>query len=75
MGLSEWKAGACAAFDIEVAGHNTNTTWGVSSNLGVGTGVRLPFGTGVSTGMELAVSAGMGAGTNSLGVPGGLRVA
>ena len=40
-----------------------NTTWGVLSNLGVGTGVHLPFGAGVGTGM------------NVLGVAGGLRVA
>ena len=37
---SEWKTEPCAAFDVEVAGQETNTTRGVSSNSGVGTGVR-----------------------------------
>ena len=66
---SEWKTGPCAAFDVEVAGQETNTTQGVSSNSGVGTGVRLPFGAGMGTGTE------MGAETNRLGVAGGLRAA
>ena len=66
---SEWKIEPCAAFDVEVAGQETNTTWGVSSNSGVGTGVRLPFGASMGTGME------MGAETNSLGAAGGLRAA
>ena len=65
----EWKTGPCATFDVEVVGQETNTTWGVSSNSGVGTGVHLPFGAGMGTGME------MGAETNGLGVAGGLRVA
>ena len=34
---SEWKTGPCAAFDVEVAGQETNTTQGVSSNSGVST--------------------------------------
>ena len=50
---SEWKTGPCAAFDVEVAGQETNTTRGVSSNSGVGTGVRLPFGAGMGMGTEL----------------------
>ena len=66
---SEWKTGPCAAFDVEVAGQEMNTTRGVSSNSGVSTGVCLPFGAGMGTGME------MGAGTNGLGVAGGLRAA
>ena len=52
-----------------MAGQETNTTRGVSSNSGVGTGVHLPFGVGMGTGME------MGAEMNGLGVAGGLRVA
>ena len=66
---SEWKTEPCAAFDVEVAGQETNTTRGVSSNSGVGTGVRLPFGASMGMGME------MGAETNSLGAAGGLRAA
>ena len=65
----EWKTGPCAAFNVEVAGQETNTTRGVSSNLEVSTGVCLPFGAGMGTGME------MGAETNGLGVAGGVRVA
>ena len=70
----EWKTGGCAAFDVEVAGQDTNTTWGVLSNSGAGTGMCLPFSVGMGTGMELAVSAGVGLGTNVLWVAGGLRV-
>ena len=66
---SERKTGPCAAFDVEVAGQEMNTTRGVSSNSGVGTGVHLPFGAGMGTGTE------MGAETNGLGVAGGLRAA
>ena len=65
----EWKTGPCAAFNVEVAGQETNTTRGVSSNLEVSTGVCLPFGAGMGMGME------MGAETNGLGVAGGLRAA
>ena len=72
---TEWKTGPCAAFNVEVVGQDTNTTWDVSSNSGVGTGVHLPFGVGMGMGMELAASAGVGMGTNILGVAGGLRVA
>ena len=75
VGRMEWKTGPCAAFDVEVAGQDTNTTWGVSSNSGAGTRVCLPFGVGMGTGTKLVVSAGMGPGTNILGVAGGLRVA
>ena len=63
------KTGPCVAFDVKVAGQETNTTQGVSSNSGVGTRVHLPFGAGIGTGTE------MGAETNNLGVAGGLRVA
>ena len=66
---SEWKTEPCAAFDVEVVGQEMNTTWGVSSNSGVGTRVHLPFGAGMGTGME------MGAEMNGLGVAGGLRAA
>ena len=66
---SEWKIEPCAAFDVEVAGQETNTTWGVSSNSGVGTRVRLPFGAGMGMGTE------RGAETNGLGVAAGLRAA
>ena len=66
---SEWKTEPCAAFDVEVVGQETNTTRGVSSNSGVGTGVRLPFEASMGMGME------MGAETNGLGVAGGLRAA
>ena len=66
---SEWKTGPCATFDVKVAGQEMNTTWGMSSNSGVGTGVHLPFGAGMGTGME------MGAEMNSLEVAGGLRAA
>ena len=66
---SEWKTGPCAALDVKVAGQETNTTQGVSSNSGVGTGVHLPFRVGIGMGMEMGVE------TNSLGVAGGLRVA
>ena len=66
---SEWKTGPCAAFDVEVAEQETNTTRGVSSNSGVGTEVCLPFGAGMGTGTE------MGAEMNGLGVAGGLRAA
>ena len=66
---SERKTRPCAAFDVEVAGQETNTTWGVSSNSGVGTRVRLPFEASMGTGME------MGAETNRLRVAGGLRAA
>ena len=62
----EWKTGPCAAFDVKVVGQDMNTTLGVSSNLGVGTRVHLPFGVGVGTGTELVVSAGVGTGTNIL---------
>ena len=65
----EWKTGPCAAFDVEVAGQEMNTTQGVSSNSGVATRVRLPFGAGMCMGME------RGAETNGLGVAGGLRAA
>ena len=65
----EWKTGPCATFDVEVVGQETNTTQGVSSNSGVGTGVHLPFRAGMGMGME------MGAETNGLGVAGGLRAA
>ena len=54
---------------MEVAGQETNTTRGMSSNSRVGTRVRLPFGAGMGTGME------MGAETNGLVVAGGLRAA
>ena len=66
---SEWKTEPCTAFDVEVAGQETNTTRGVSSNSGVSTGVRLPFRAGMGTGTE------MGAETNGLAVAGGMRVA
>ena len=66
---SGWKTEPCAAFDVEVVGQETNTTQGVSSNSGVGTRVRLPFGASMGMGTE------MGAETNSLGVAGGLRAA
>ena len=66
---SEWKTEPCAAFDVEVVGQETNTTQGVSSNSGVSTGVRLPFGASIGTGTE------RGAETNGLGVAGGLRAA
>ena len=66
---SEWKTGPCAAFDVEVAGQETNTTRGVSSNSGVDTGVCLPFGAGMGMGTEIGVE------TNGLGVAGGLRAA
>ena len=72
---SEWKTGPCATFDVGVVGQETNTTQGVSSNSGVGTGVHLPFSMGVRMGTELAVSADMGEELNGLGVAGGLRVA
>ena len=65
----EWKTEPCAAFDVEVAGQETNTTRGVSSNSGVGTGVRLPFGASMGMGTEMGVE------TNGLGVAGGLRAA
>ena len=65
----EWKTGPCAAFNVKVAGQEMNTTQGVSSNSGVGTRVRLPFGAGMGTGMEMGVE------MNGLGVAGGLRVA
>ena len=64
-----WKTEPCTAFDVEVAGQETNTTRGVSSNSGVGTGVRLPFRAGMGTGTE------MGAETNGLAVAGGMRAA
>ena len=66
---SEWKTEPCAAFDVEVAGQETNTTQGVSSNSGVGTGVRLPFEADMGMGTEMGVE------TNGLGVAGGLRAA
>ena len=66
---SEWKTEPCATFDVEVAGQEMNTTRGVSSNSGVGTRERLPFGAGMGTGTE------MGLETNGLGVAAGLRVA
>ena len=65
----EWKTGPCAAFDVEVAGQEMNTTRGVSSNLGVGTGVCLPFGAGMGTGTEIGV------GMNGFGVAGALKAA
>ena len=52
---SEWKTGPCAAFDVKVAGQETNTTWGVPSNSGVGTIVRLPFRAGMGTLMSLPI--------------------
>ena len=52
---SEWKTEPCATFDVEGAGQETNTTQGVSSNSGVSTGVRLPFGAGMGTGTEMGV--------------------
>ena len=64
----EWKTGPCAAFDVKVVGQETNTTWGVSSNSGVSTRVRLAFRAGMGMGMEMGVE------TNGL-VAGGLRVA
>ena len=66
---SEWKTEPCAAFDVKVAGQETNTTRGVSLNSGVGTRVHLPFEASMGTGTE------MGAETNRLGVAGGLRAA
>ena len=66
---SEWKTEPCAAFDVEVAGQETNTTRGVSSNSGVGTRVHFPFRAGMGMGTE------MGAEMNGLGVAGGLRAA
>ena len=66
---SEWKTEPCATFNVEVAGQETKTTRGVSSNSVVGTEVRLPFGAGMGMGTE------MGAETNGLGVAGGLRAA
>ena len=65
----EQNTGPCAVFGVEVVGQDMKTTWGVSSNSGVSTGVCLPFGAGVVTGVE------MEAGTNSLAVAAGLRVA
>ena len=44
---SEWKTEPCATFDVEVAGQETNTTQGVSSNSGVCTRVHLPFGAAI----------------------------
>ena len=71
----EWKIGPCAAFDLEVAGEDMNTTWGVSSNSGAGTRVCLHFSVGVGTGLELAVSAGVGMGMNNLLAAEGLGAA
>ena len=65
----EWKTGPCAAFDVKVAGQETNTTRGVPSNSGVSTRVHLPFGAGIGMRTERVVE------TNSLGVAGGLRAA
>ena len=65
----ERKTGPCAAFDVKVAGQETKTTRGVSSNSGVSTRVRLPFGAGMGMVTEVGVE------MNSLGVAGGLRVA
>ena len=75
VGLTEVKTGLCADFDVDVAGLDMNTTWGVSSNSGVGTRAHLTFGVGMGMGTELVVSAGAGTGTNILSVAGGLRVA
>ena len=63
------------SFDVDVVGLDMNTTQGVSSNLGVGTGVHLTFGAGMGMGTELVVSAGMGTGRNILWVVGGMQVA
>ena len=75
VGRGERKTGACASFDVDVVGQDTNTMLGVSSNSGAVTRVRLPFGMGMGTGMVLVTSAGKGTGMNVLGVAGGLRVA
>ena len=72
---TEQKTGLCAAFNVKVVRQDTNTTRGVSSNLGVGTRVHLPFCVGMGTGMELAVRADMGMGMNVFGVACGLRAA
>ena len=40
VGWTGGKTGPCAAFDVDVVGQDMNTMWGVSSNLGVGTGVH-----------------------------------
>ena len=72
---TEQKTGLCAAFNVKVVRQDMNTTRGVSSNLGVGTRVHLPFCVGMGTGMELAVRADMGMGMNVFGVAGGLRAA
>ena len=75
VGWTEGKTGPCAAFNVDVVGQDMNTMRDVSSNLGVGTGVHLPFGVGVGMGMELGVGAGVGTGVNILWVAEGLRVA
>ena len=58
-----------------MVGQDTNTTWGVSSNSGVGSGVHLTFGADKGTGTEFTVSTGVGMGMRVLWVAGGLRVA
>ena len=40
-GQTEGKTGLCAACNVGVVGQDMNTMWGVSSNLGVGTGAGL----------------------------------
>ena len=47
VGQTEGKTRLCAAFDVSVAGQDTNTMWGVLSNSGVGTGVHLTPQAGV----------------------------
>ena len=75
VGWTEGKTGPCAAFKVDVAGQDMNTTRGVLSNLGAGTRVHLTFGAGVGMGMELVVSAGTGVGMKTLWVAGGFRAA
>ena len=40
VGQMEGETRPCVPFDVGVAGQDTNTMWGVSSNSGVGTRVQ-----------------------------------
>ena len=73
VGQMEGKTGPCATFNINVAGQDMNTMWGMLSNSGTGTRAGLTFSVGMGTGTELVASAGTGVETNILWIAGGLR--